>query len=75
MKNNQQKALIRVCASCERVFITTKECPCCGFASYGSIWAIGFWKTMLGLVVHPITKPRNEKLAYFKRILKKGNEN
>lgn len=39
----QLKAIIRVCASCERVFINSKKkdhwgCPSCGFVSYGAVW-------------------------------------
>jgi hypothetical protein len=64
MESKQQKAKIRICASCGRVFIIYKGCPCCGFASYGSIWAIGFWKTIIRLLVHSITKPRNKEIYW-----------
>jgi hypothetical protein len=64
MESKQQKAKIRICASCERVFILYKDCPCCGFASYGAIWVIGFWKTIFYLIIHPITKPRNKEIYW-----------
>lgn len=39
----QLKAIIRVCASCGRVFINSRwGCPSCGFASYGAVWTYGY---------------------------------
>lgn len=36
---------IRCCASCERVFYGRgKECPSCGFATYGARFVYGDWK-------------------------------
>jgi len=32
----QQKAKLRVCASCEWIFKGTEGCPQCGFVSYGA---------------------------------------
>jgi hypothetical protein len=46
----QSEAKLRLCAHCEYVWWRRKtpdECPKCGFAHYGSIWAIGFWPTII----------------------------
>jgi hypothetical protein len=44
----QRKAWLRVCASCERVYLFGDPgyCPNCGFGSYGAAWAIG-WRRAL----------------------------
>ena len=60
--SDQRKALIRVCAKCQRVFIFYKMCPHCGFAHYGAIWAIGFWRTMQDLVITPFTQPNDKEV-------------
>lgn len=41
--NKQKTANLRVCASCEWVyrFTQSRECPKCGFASYGARWVYG----------------------------------
>ena len=35
-KSPQQRAALRVCASCEWIFTGNVECPKCGFGSYGA---------------------------------------
>jgi hypothetical protein len=35
-KSPQQRASLRVCASCEWIFKGNIECPKCGFGSYGA---------------------------------------
>jgi len=44
-KTCQRNALIRVCASCERVYVRKlgSECPTCGFASYGAYFVFCSW--------------------------------
>jgi hypothetical protein len=39
----QQRAKIRICASCEWVYSreVSDECPICGFASYGARYVLG----------------------------------
>lgn len=59
---NQLNAKIRVCARCERVFIFHEMCPHCGFCSYGAIWAIGFCKTIYGLIFDWMKKPSNKDI-------------
>ena len=47
----QRNAFIRVCASCRKVFFgSNRECPKCGFAHYGALWAIGLVATANGLI-------------------------
>ena len=46
-KTNQHNANLRICASCERVWWgADKSCPVCGFAHYGAIWVLGFWRAV-----------------------------
>jgi hypothetical protein len=48
-KKCQRNARIRVCASCERVYIKKGPtgCPTCGFASYGAYFVFGNWIKIL----------------------------
>lgn len=41
MKSPQQRAALRVCASCEWIFTGDVECPKCGFGSYGARFVYG----------------------------------
>jgi len=44
MASRQQKAKLRICASCEWVFRWQEkkcDCPKCGFATYGARWVCG----------------------------------
>ena len=67
--SKQQLALIRICASCEKVYIisfkknSSYDCPICGFGSYGSMWAIGWSKTLWKLLIgnHRYGKNYNKK--------------
>jgi RNA polymerase subunit RPABC4/transcription elongation factor Spt4 len=45
-----KNALIRICARCRRVHIRQGGCPVCGFATYDSVWAVGWWRTIIGLI-------------------------
>ncbi len=50
---NQLNAKLRVCASCEKVFWDKENgCPICGFAHYGAVWALGWWR----VIIHWITR-------------------
>jgi hypothetical protein len=40
-KSPQQRANLRVCASCEWVYKGHGDCPKCGFASYGARYVYG----------------------------------
>lgn len=66
MKN--KRALIRVCASCERVFIFSDMCPKCGYASYDSVWAIGWKRTIWRL----ITRRCNKDSKYYQYMKQDG---
>ena len=37
----QQRANLRCCASCEWIYVGHRECPKCGFASYGARFVHG----------------------------------
>ena len=37
----QQRANVRVCASCKWIYKGHRDCPKCGFASYGARWVYG----------------------------------
>jgi len=37
----QQRANLRVCASCEWIYEGHRDCPKCGFASYGARFVYG----------------------------------
>lgn len=40
-KSAQQRALLRVCASCEWIYKGEGECPKCMFVSYGARYVYG----------------------------------
>lgn len=37
----QQRAELRTCASCEWIYRGHRDCPKCGFGSYGARWVYG----------------------------------
>lgn len=39
--SQQQRAALRVCASCEWIYTGNEGCPKCGFASYGAHFVYG----------------------------------
>lgn len=67
-KSPQQRANLRCCASCEWIFEGHKDCPKCGFASYGARFVYGdrayrYKRTQQPWMKHKISRYTNELLT------------